>query len=551
MIDYRQRVKGSSEQIYGFYKVTIDENGDSYISSDKADGLDTSSAKTYTYTDHAVIYYTYTDTSNPNYSGYYRCSVTPTDSYVSGSTQNKGGIYKQATINGESVYTNLEDLAEYEKNTTGTTQYTSYYYTYTLDDTGDYYVYIDSTNSSELSSYKLYAQSGVIGVSYTYDVHSKFAKLNVPSWLASSSLSNNLGGLLIANIIEGNTNGLNSALDDFYSLIFDSSEYKNAISKLDAITTSVKVPSNVIRDFGLTDIVGNSAVKLGPAELGLVKTAFTALKAVIEYFQSYDLNVSLSSLKFDWENNQALKSQLEKYLTYDSSSDPLKLLTVRSASKMASAKSDLASAVGDLIAAYDDILSNTGDYPAALTDTLDEYKILKSGAELLKSAITNGGKFYIPDAKTEADLASLSSWPASGDKYVDFGKVFTAGYLSTSSFLDDDGDGKITIYNISERYSSATGEYYYELGSEYKYDSSTGIGSSPLGIKISLSPVQNLFAGYDSYFASSAQKDSNGNYYVVQEVPVFMAIYIYNFYNNGAASDEIKKYLDGIATDAN
>lgn len=559
--NYQTRVNGSS-QIGSYYKVTLNENGDCYVpSSALSSDVDTTSATAYTpnYSGSAYINYTYTDT-NPDYSGYYRCTIAPADSYVSGSSGAKWSIYKQAEINGETIYADLGDLAKYEKDTTGTTSYTSYYYTYTLDDSGEYYVRIHNGDSSELSSHTLYKESDWTTVDYSYDVHTKFAKLNVPSWLEKSSLKNNLGALLLANIVEGNTNGLNSALDDFYSLIFDSSEYKDAISKLDAITSSVKVPSNVIEDFGLTDITGNTSVKLGPAELGLVKTAFTALKAAIEYFQSYDLNISLSPLKWDWNSNDDVKTFSEKYLTYDSSVDPLKLLTVRSESKMDSSKSDFAEAVGEVIAAYDDILSNTGDYPTAVTDKLDEYKILKSGAEQLKSAITSGGKFYIPDVETEEELKSLSSWPASGETYIDLGNVFTAGYFKPASFLDSDGDGKVTIYKISGRsYDASTDEYYYRLGNKYEYDSSKGIEDIMLGIKISLSPIQNLFGGYDSYLKdedgistlpASIRKDSDGNYYTVKEVPAFMAVYIYNFYNDGAASDELKKYLDEIGTDS-
>lgn len=489
------------------------------------------------------------------YSRYYRCSsITPTDSYVSGSTAYKWSIFKKTTINGETIYASLENVAAYEENTTGSTSYNSYYYTYTLDDNGEYYVDSGYVGSSD-SSYTLYEASDWTDIPYTYDVKTKFATLSVPTWLKSSPLNNTLSVLLLANILNGNTSGLNSALDDFYSLIFDSAEYSDAISKIDAVSSSVTFSAETVKQLGLEEWFGEDTdVKLGAAELKLIKTAYTALKAAFEYCQSYNLNADLSFLEFDWGSDDAVKEKFEKYLSYDSSVDPLKLnlLGVRNESKMASSKTDLANAITDLITAYDDILSAPSDYPTAFTDTLSEYKILKSGAESLKSAITNGGKFYIPDVETEDELTSLSSWPTSGETYIDFGKIFTAGYLNTSSFLDEDGDEKITIYNLDENYNYDSDDIIYTLKSAYSYNSDDDIDDLVLGVKISLKTIQNLGSGYDDYLTnededsvlpSQIQKDSSGNYYVAVQLNPAAALYIYNFYNQPSGlSDKLKEY---------
>lgn len=596
--NYEERTNGSSN-IKDYYNVTLDENGEYYVDSSYLIGVDTSSATAYTYddNDNVEVFYSFEVTST-GYEGYYRCSITPAD--YNDNTVNKWHVYKQITVNGKTIYGQLSDIAEYEKDTTGSTQYGSEYYTYTLDDNGEYYVYfyVDSNDKDKFSSYKMYKSTGWDKAEYTCTVKVKFAKLNKPSWLPGS-LNNDLFVLILANILEGNTKGLNSALDDFYSLIFDSSEYKDAISKLDEITTSVKVPANVIEDLGLTDIVGNTSVKLGPAEIGLVKTAFTALKATVEYFQSYNLNSDLSFLKFDWNDAEAAQKVFEKYLRYDASVDPLKnggFLSQRSAEKMESSKANFAQAVSDLIASYDDILANSGDYPTVVSDTLNEYKILKDGAEKLQAAIRDGGKFYIPNVETEDELKTLSSWPTSGDKYVDFDKLFNwkTFYLYDYVSKDDGGIPSVRSMNSSELYDETTGEHYikYNWATQYKYYSKTSnkyktiefsdrklsatdsntnkkvvnllldaykdadyldddeIGEGTLGIQINLK-FDQIFGGFDitDYVTSIAgyrieASSSGGSHYIKVPLGIVPGLYVYNFYHDGEIADDLKALVN-------
>lgn len=446
-----------------------------------------------------------------------------------------------------------------------------WYYKYTLDDNGDYYVRVAyGNNTQDLSSHQSYKltsnyQNQVI-IQYTYNVKTKFAKLSVPEWFKDSSLSNDFVPLLAANILNGNTKGLNNALDDFYNLIFDSDEYKNAIEKIDEITSSVTVPSNVIEDFGLTDIVGDSAVKLGPAELKLVKTAFTALKAGLEYFQSYDFDVADASfLKFPWADKIQARKVFDKYLDYDSAVDPLKsnFLKQRDASKMSSAKAGLVQAIGDLISAYDDILNNSYDYPTAAKDKLSDYSILKNGAKLLKAAVSDGGKFYIPNVETMDELTLLSSWPTSGKKYIDFGKLFDADNFALKNFISTSND-KVNVYNLEKLddktrtdstvliflngnpYVYQTYETYYKTVGKYSYSSSDEIDDLLLGIKLNFTPIQNVLVGFDDdlYLPVDVRSDSSGCYYAVVKLPSLYGVYVYNFYNGGAAKTALTNYMD-------
>lgn len=530
--------------------------------------------------------------STDNYATYYKVNITPAAEYSS-NTVSYHSIYKKATIEGKTFYPSLGDLAYYEKDTKGSSSY-SQYYTYTLDENGEYYVYIGNLSDESLASYQSYSSSSWDGVDYTYYKKAMFPTLSVPEWFKNSKFSNYFGELLLANILNGNTKGLNDALDDLYNVLF-SSEYEDACKKIDAVTGSVKIPSRVIEDFGLTEIVGDTSVKLGKAELALIKTSFNILKSTVEYAQSYNLNSDLSFLKFDWADKDAAMKVFEKYLQYDASIDPLAngFMSQRSTEKMAASKEHFASAVSDLIAAYDDILANAADYgyPTALTDVLNEYKVLREGAVQLQAAITDGGKFYIPETD-----GLPASWPASGSLYIDIGKLFDASNFALKNFIACDENNIPRIRNVYSKYiyNSDTDEEYFTISESKNYiyydnngeevkvslpDSQLSVADSTgkktvdylidayknakffddddegytLALKIEWHNLEKIFAGFD--FASlmndcgiemrehSASSDNAGYHFTHVPVGVLPGLYVYNFYHDGEIADDIKSLI--------
>lgn len=527
--------------------------------------------------------------STSSYARYYKANITPAAEYSS-NTVSCWNVYKKATIEGKTFYPSLDALARYEEDINGSSSY-SRYYTYTLDENGEYYVCIYSSDES-LASHQAYDYEEYDGVDYTYYKKAMFPTLSVPDWFKNSPFSNYFGELLLANILDGNSNGLNDALDDLYNVLF-SSEYEDACKKIDAVTGSVKIPSRVIDDFGLTGIVGTSDVKLGKAELALIKTSFNILKATVEYAQSYNLNTDLSFLKFNWADKNAAMKVFEKYLQYDASIDPLAngFMSQRSPEKMAASKEHFASAVSDLIAAYDDILKNTTDYPTALTDVLNEYKVLREGAVQLKAAITDGGKFYIPETD-----GLPASWPASGSLYIDLGKLFDASNFALKNFIACDENNIPRIRNVYSKYiyDSNTDEEYFTVSEAKKYvyydnngaevevslpDSQLSAADSTgkktvdylidayknakffddddegytLALKIEWHNLEKIFAGFD--FASfmndcgiemrehSASSSNAGYHFTHVPVGVLPGLYVYNFYHNGEIADDIKALI--------
>lgn len=450
------------------------------------------------------------------------------------------------------------------------------------------------SSDESLASHQAYDYEGYDGVDYTYYKKAMFPTLSVPDWFKNSPFNNFFGELLLANILNGNSNGLNNALDDLYNVLF-SSEYEDACKKIDAVTGSVKIPTRVIKDFGLTEIVGDTSVKLGKAELALIKTSFNILKATIEYAQSYNLNTDLSFLKFNWADKDAAMKVFEKYLRYDASIDPLKngFMSQRSPEKMAASKEHFASAVSDLIAAYDDILANAADYgyPTALTDVLNEYNVLREGAVQLQAAITDGGKFYIPETDGLPD-----SWPADSSRYIDLGKLFDASNFALKNFIACDENNIPRIRNVYSRYiyNPDTDEEYFTVSQSKKYayydnngtkveislpDSQLSVADSngrktvdylieayknakffddddegyTLALKIEWHNLEKIFAGFD--FASlmndcgiemsehSASSSNAGYHFTHVPVGVLPGLYVYNFYHDGEIADDIKALI--------
>lgn len=514
-------------------------------------------------------------TSTSSYARYYKANIAPA-AEDSSNTVSCWYVYKKATIEGKTFYPSLDALARYEEDINGSSSY-SRYYTYTLDENGEYYVYIYSSDES-LASHQAYDYEEYDGVDYIYYKKAMFSTLSVPDWFKNSPFKNYFGELLLANILNGNSNGLNNALDDLYNVLF-SSEYEDACKKIDAVTGSVKIPSRVIDDFGLTEIVGTSDVKLGKAELALIKTSFNILKATIEYAQSYNLNSDLSFLKFNWADKDEAMKVFEKYLQYDASIDPLKngFMSQRSPEKMAASKEHFASAVSDLIAAYDDILKNTTDYPTALTEVLKEYKVLREGAVQLQTAITNGGKFYIPETDGLPD-----SWPASGSLYIDLGKLFDASNFELKNFISCDKNNIPRIRNVYSNSEAKKYVYYDNNGEEVEISlpdsqlsavDSTGKktvdylidayknarffddddGGYTLALKIEWHNLEKIFAGFD--FASfmndcgiemrehSASSSNAGYHFTHVPIGVLPGLYVYNFYHNGEIADDIKALI--------
>ncbi len=263
---------------------------------------------------------------------------------------------------------------------------------------------------------------------------SLLAQFNEPAWLKDTdyykesfvgTTATNVTQVLrfYASLIDCNPNGANELIDNIVN-VFNTKfnpvkEIANTISN-----NSVLIPAKVIETLNLEELLGDSNVKLGKAELNVVIASLQLFKGIFEWISSYDLSANITELKSLFNSNESFD--------HNFINDIIKVDTfkTRNESAMALSKATFVDALDMLLASYDFIVSSENDYPQAAKDEIKRYgDVLKSACNQLKNSITNGTVFYIP----EDDPFETSEWNATKDNCwfgIDMGKLFKAGYFS-------------------------------------------------------------------------------------------------------------------------
>lgn len=263
---------------------------------------------------------------------------------------------------------------------------------------------------------------------------SLLAQFNVPAWLEDTEMYKDsfVGATatvttqayrFYASLIDCNPNGANELIDNIVN-VFNTKfnpvkEIANTISN-----NSVLIPAKVIETLNLEELLGDSNVKLGKAELNVVIASLQLFKGIFEWISSYDLSANITELKSLFNSNESFD--------HNFINDIIKVDTfkTRNESAMALSKSTFVDALDMLLASYDFIVSSENDYPQAAKDEIKRYgDVLKSACNQLKNSITNGTVFYIP----KDNPFETSEWNATKDNCwlgIDMGKLFKAGYFS-------------------------------------------------------------------------------------------------------------------------
>ena len=341
--------------------------------------------------------------------------------------------------------------------------------------------------------------------------------------------------LVTANILKGNVNGLDSAIDDLYDALFNSDEYKSAIAKIDSVKADVLVPGSLIEALELEQFYGDGQkVMLGKTELNLVKALLNIYKGIFEYIQSIDLSTDLSFFETEklFRDSASTEAQSKKnnqefieYLTttftgYDAKIDPLanKFLSTRSEEKLAASKATFISVIDDLVAAYNSITSESSVYPAMVGENIAKGKVFKDAALLLKTAISDGKVFYVPMEMSDIPAA----WPtAAGEGIIsiDMKELFGKDLFAIGTYVElctVNGHAAPALYTITGE--DANGDYILTKLSEIE-DFEFGEDSF-IVIKLDLSRVKKLSN-------VAAMIPLQGDYI---PVTAMAAAYIYNFY---------------------
>ena len=263
---------------------------------------------------------------------------------------------------------------------------------------------------------------------------SLLAQFNVPAWLEDTEMyKDSFVGTtatvttqayrFYASLVDCNPNGANELIDNIVN-VFNTKfnpvkEIANTISN-----NSVLIPAKVIETLNLEELLGDSNVKLGKAELNVVIASLQLFKGIFEWISSYDLSANITELKSLFNSNESFD--------HNFINDIIKVDTfkTRNESAMALSKTTFVDALDMLLASYDFIVSSENDYPQAAKDEIKRYgDVLKSACNQLKNSITNGTVFYIP----KDNPFETSEWNATKDNCwfgIDMGKLFKAGYFS-------------------------------------------------------------------------------------------------------------------------
>lgn len=348
-----------------------------------------------------------------------------------------------------------------------------------LDETGKYLVSVYSLpenvrvqiDSTKKYRYSYHDEKRVLS---DYD-SSKFPEFNVPEWLKNSDRYNEslikstqtsatTSLLLWGNLVECNPNGANGLIDNILK-IFDG-KFENAKKLAASISEgNVLVPSKVISALGLEEVLGDSSVYVGKAELNVLISSMQILKGTFQWLSSYDLSANIASAKEFFGENPEEWEFFRKLANTNS-------LKVRNVGAMETSKKTFIEAIEILENSYNYLVSSASSYPQAAKDEVARYgNVVLAAAEDLNKCLKNGGIFYIPNENPFETL----NWNASssGNSFgIDMGKLFTAGYFS-GIFERDGSDLKIDCvvdyyYYKSDWTDEKEGTFNLEITSDMK-----------------------------------------------------------------------------------
>ncbi len=330
--------------------------------------------------------------------------------------------------------------------------YTSIYLTnISLDEYGPYLM--PTRNLPENIDY---SNATKYSMNYTEDYQEVEVDRKAPEFYYGNNLpaiesAGDLGLLLLYNVLYCNVNGFNDAVDNLLAVF--GSKFNTAKTLVDSMSNaSVEVPQELFDALDLEDLLGQSSLKIGKAELNILIAAMDILKGFVQWISSYDWSANLRMCKDYFETG--IEPEFSDYKTIVNS----KTLSVRNASAMTDSKNSFIEAVDLLVESYDYLVNGSLDYPQFAIDEFKEAKILKSAALKLKSAINNGEIFYIPaDDPFDNPSGEWDYTESNSDGAIHFGKFFTPGYFT--NFVERNSDGSLKWYLAGE---------YHPKGGSYK-----------------------------------------------------------------------------------
>lgn len=450
-VHYPDYIKATDKNTFCLTNVTPDANGNYLISF----------SSYYSSLTDKTVYETQANSEIADY-------LYNLDSSTSQLVKTSSGEYVRLTGTETTSYN--EDYINYSyKNNEGTC--TSSYgrlTDYSLSNEGNYLAY-KSNIIYTLAQKK--AKSSL--TSYLYNSTSSYRKnilgeilylpeLAVPDWVTSSQYyKDTIVGttqsyktwlyLIYANLITNNEQGANEKIDKLIKIVHAKNETIRKIVDSMGTGTATLDPT-FIRNLRLTEYIGDDSVTISKTEMQILSAALEACDAALTFVAAYDLSADLKcaeiSLEASPKENNAEKDKIVKAIN---DSVTAKTLSVRDATKLATAKSMFSEAAGRVISCYNEIKTSTL-YPQIVKDKIAEYgAAYYDGAVKAKAALDNGSIFYIPKEPNPRTFPTTASEAFFG---IDLGKVFTPGYFTNIIERSTDKE-KIKIYY--KRFEETTG----------------------------------------------------------------------------------------------
>jgi len=261
---------------------------------------------------------------------------------------------------------------------------------------------------------------------------------------------------LLANLVNNNTNGFSKIMDDVVDGVFGDS-FNKAVERLEQLKSRpdarISLDPYFIEQLDLEEHF-TEYDQIGWAEANVLISAMYLMKSSLEWVQSYDLSIDLTSAKYAWRaDGDEILDSLKKI---GNANIPFtgNFLKARPGI-MANSKASFIKAIEGLQASYTAI--QTSDlYPKKVKES---YAAINSGFTAMLSALNGNGKFYIP----KDDPTTITAWPiADGSDvqgFIDFGTFFTEGFFSLQNIFEVEPDGKPVLYSCRESWDDESGGY--------------------------------------------------------------------------------------------
>lgn len=373
--------------------------------------------------------------------------------------------------------------------------------------------------------------------------------LNVPDWLIEKTpykdslvasgnemvaSSTTWPLILIANLIDKNSTGLNPALDGFINAVFNNSNFKAAEERIASLKAKdpVKLDADIAGDLGLSEFFGDADVYVGWAELELLLSALKLVKATLLYVDSYNWSYDIGFVKdLPWDESILDGQQIDAIANNLNKALPLRtgFMTARGGAYLEDSRKTYVAALDGIISVYEYYISDASKLPPAYKETLKEYESYKETAKQIKDAIDKQETFTL-------EISDVENFT------INFGKFFTPGQFALDRFIETEGSGNTkspVFYGLNE-------------GTPVKINALEEFGPyETIGFKISADPLAEI-VGYDpeELLQGSGLVDENG-YLVLDPMSAMIAWAVYHW--DDKISEQIKELLsnsdDSILTD--